>query len=58
MIVDEAYGDFIEGRSPAINLNYDDLIAVRPHSKGLGLARLGAETLNCSFLTSSRIIPF
>ena len=40
VIVDEAYGDFMEDRNSAINLEYDNLIVVRSFSKGFGLANL------------------
>ena len=40
MIVDEAYGDFMNDNSSAINLDYDNLIVVRSLSKGFGLAGL------------------
>ncbi|KUK14318.1 MAG: histidinol-phosphate aminotransferase family protein [Synergistetes bacterium] len=40
VVVDEAYGDFMEDNNSAINLNYPNLIVVRSFSKGFGLAGL------------------
>ncbi|NJE26177.1 histidinol-phosphate aminotransferase family protein [Thermococcus sp. MV5] len=40
VVVDEAYGDFVDKKNSAINLNYPNLMVVRSFSKGLGLANL------------------
>ncbi|MCX8127702.1 MAG: aminotransferase class I/II-fold pyridoxal phosphate-dependent enzyme [Synergistetes bacterium] len=40
VVIDEAYGDFIDDESSAINLDYPNLIVVRSFSKGFGLAGL------------------
>ena len=40
VLVDEAYGDFIEKEESAINLDYDNLIVIRSFSKGFGLASM------------------
>ncbi len=40
VLVDEAYGDFMDKENSAINLDYRNLIVVRSFSKGFGLANL------------------
>jgi len=40
VLVDEAYGDFVDKENSAINLDYSNLIVVRSFSKGFGLADL------------------
>lgn len=40
VLVDEAYGDFVEKEESAINLEYDNLIVLRSFSKGFGLASM------------------
>lgn len=40
VIVDEAYGDFMDPKNSAINLDCENLIVVRSFSKGFGLANL------------------
>lgn len=40
VIVDEAYGDFMDDENSALNLDYPNLIVVRSLSKGFGLAGL------------------
>ena len=40
VIVDEAYGDFMEPSNSALHLDYPNLIVVRSFSKGFGLANL------------------
>jgi len=40
VLVDEAYGDFIEKEESAINLDYDNLVVIRSFSKGFGLASM------------------
>lgn len=39
-VVDEAYGDFMDTKNSAVNLEYPNLIVVRSFSKGFGLANL------------------
>lgn len=52
VIVDEAYGDFIDKKNSAISLmnKYDNLIVIRTFSKGLGLAGIRAGYLVTSKL--------
>lgn len=40
VIVDEAYGEFMDIKNSAINMDYPNLIVVRSFSKGFGLANL------------------
>jgi len=40
VIVDEAYGDFMDDENSALTLNYPNLIVIRSFSKGFGLAGL------------------
>ena len=40
VVVDEAYGDFMDIKNSAVNLEYPNLIVVRSFSKGFGLANL------------------
>jgi len=40
VLIDEAYGDFMDKENSAINLDYPNLIVVRSFSKGFGLANL------------------
>jgi len=40
VLIDEAYGDFVDKKQSAINLNADNLIVLRSFSKGFGLASM------------------
>lgn len=40
VLIDEAYGDFVEKKESAINLSSDNLIVLRSFSKGFGLASM------------------
>ena len=40
LIVDEAYGDFVDDANSALNLEHENLICMRSFSKGCGLAGL------------------
>lgn len=53
IIIDEAYGDFIDNKNSAISLvnEFDNLMVLRTFSKGLGLAGLRA-----GYLVSSDVI--
>ncbi len=40
VIIDEAYGDFIDNANSALNLDYPNIVCLRSFSKGCGLAGL------------------